>query len=100
MTTGLAEPIRWALEIGGKEWEDVRLSREDFAAVKPSKLCLQISYTSNVAVLVGGGAYDFAHLQVGKKQLPAMYPALLLILLYCTTTLLCVLHTRTAPKDI
>lgn len=34
---GVAEPIRWALEAGNIEWEDKRVSREDFAALKPSK---------------------------------------------------------------
>ena len=34
---GAAEPIRWALEQSGVEWEDKRLSREEFAALKPSE---------------------------------------------------------------
>lgn len=34
---GAAEPIRWALEQGGLEWEDKRLSREEFGALKPSE---------------------------------------------------------------
>lgn len=35
--TGIGEPIRWALEIGGQEWEDVRLSGEEIAAIKHSE---------------------------------------------------------------
>eukprot|EP00903_Cladosiphon_okamuranus_P011629 g10938.t1 len=34
--SGAAEPIRWALEQGGLEWTDTRLSREEFGAMKPS----------------------------------------------------------------
>ncbi|CAN0567115.1 unnamed protein product, partial [Ectocarpus sp. 12 AP-2014] len=34
---GAAEPIRWALEKGGLEWEDKRLTREEFGALKPSR---------------------------------------------------------------
>lgn len=34
---GVAEPIRWTLEVGGVEWEDRRLSREEFAELKPSE---------------------------------------------------------------
>ncbi|CAB1115929.1 unnamed protein product [Ectocarpus sp. CCAP 1310/34] len=33
---GAAEPIRWALEKGSLEWEDKRLTREEFGALKPS----------------------------------------------------------------
>ncbi|CAM9452571.1 unnamed protein product [Ectocarpus sp. 6 AP-2014] len=33
---GAAEPVRWALEKGGLEWEDKRLTREEFGALKPS----------------------------------------------------------------
>ncbi|CAM9889837.1 unnamed protein product, partial [Ectocarpus sp. 4 AP-2014] len=33
---GAAEPIRWALEKGGLEWEDKRLTREEFGELKPS----------------------------------------------------------------
>lgn len=34
---GAAEPIRWALAQSGLEWEDKRLSREEFGALKPSE---------------------------------------------------------------
>ena len=34
---GLAEGIRWALEQSGLEWEDKRLTREEFAVLKPSE---------------------------------------------------------------
>lgn len=34
---GAADPIRFALELAGLEWEDKRLSREEFNALKPSK---------------------------------------------------------------
>lgn len=34
---GAAEPIRWVLEQGGVEWEDKRLTREEFGALKPSE---------------------------------------------------------------
>lgn len=40
--TGAAEGIRWALEIAGVEWEDKRLSREEFMELKPCKLCTQM----------------------------------------------------------
>lgn len=33
-TQGLAEPIRWALELSGLDWEDKRLSFEEFSAIK------------------------------------------------------------------
>nr|ABR09273.1 glutathione S-transferase 3 [Laminaria digitata] len=33
---GAAEPIRWALEQSGQEWEDKRLTGEEFGVVKPS----------------------------------------------------------------
>eukprot|EP00904_Undaria_pinnatifida_P002388 jgi/Undpi1/1214/HiC_scaffold_107.g14128.m1 len=33
---GAAEAARWALELSGLEWEDKRLSPEEFAALKPS----------------------------------------------------------------
>lgn len=36
--SGAAEPIRWALEQGGLEWTDKRLTREEFGALKPSEL--------------------------------------------------------------
>lgn len=35
---GPAEAIRLALSISGEEWEDKRLSREAFMAIKPSEL--------------------------------------------------------------
>lgn len=35
--SGAAEPIRWALEQGGLEWTDKRLSKEEFGALKPSE---------------------------------------------------------------
>ncbi|CAM9388355.1 unnamed protein product, partial [Laminaria digitata] len=31
---GAAEPARWALELSGLEWEDKRLSREEFGVLK------------------------------------------------------------------
>ena len=34
---GAAEAARWALELSGLEWEDKRLSPEEFAALKPSE---------------------------------------------------------------
>lgn len=34
---GAAEPVRWALEQGGLEWTDKRLTREEFQALKPSE---------------------------------------------------------------
>lgn len=34
---GAADTIRFALELGGLEWEDRRLSQEEFAALKPSE---------------------------------------------------------------
>lgn len=34
---GPAEPIRLALAISGEEWEDKRLSRDEFAVLKPSE---------------------------------------------------------------
>lgn len=40
---GAAEPIRWALELANVEWEDKRLSREEFAALKPSEcMCFSL----------------------------------------------------------
>nr|WEU39138.1 glutathione S-transferase [Saccharina japonica] len=33
---GIAEEIRWALELSGLEWEDKRLTREEFGVLKPS----------------------------------------------------------------
>lgn len=33
--SGAAEPVRWAMELAGLEWTDRRLSKEDFAALKP-----------------------------------------------------------------
>ncbi|CAM9821375.1 unnamed protein product, partial [Laminaria digitata] len=33
---GAAEPVRWALEQSGLEWEDKRLTKEEFGALKPS----------------------------------------------------------------
>ncbi|CAM9364081.1 unnamed protein product [Laminaria digitata] len=33
---GAAESIRWALEQSGLEWDDKRLSEEEFIALKPS----------------------------------------------------------------
>lgn len=33
---GAAEPIRWALAQSGLEWEDKRLSREEFGELKPT----------------------------------------------------------------
>ena len=34
---GFAEGIRWALELSGLEWEDKRLTGEEFAVLKPSE---------------------------------------------------------------
>lgn len=34
---GVAQPIRWALEQSGQEWEDKRLTEEEFGVVKPSE---------------------------------------------------------------
>ena len=34
---GIAEAIRWALELSGLEWEDKRLAREEIGALKPSE---------------------------------------------------------------
>lgn len=34
---GTADMIRFALELGGLEWEDRRLSQDEFAALKPSE---------------------------------------------------------------
>lgn len=34
---GAAEPARWALEYSGMEWEDKRISREEFAVLKPGE---------------------------------------------------------------
>lgn len=34
---GSADAIRFALEIGGLDWEDKRLSREEFQELKPSE---------------------------------------------------------------
>lgn len=34
---GAAEPVRWALEQSGLEWEDKRLTRDEFGALKPSE---------------------------------------------------------------
>lgn len=36
-TTGAAEPIRWALELANLEWEDKRISREEFLRMKSSE---------------------------------------------------------------
>ncbi|CAM9614365.1 unnamed protein product, partial [Laminaria digitata] len=33
---GIAEAIRWALEQSGLEWEDKRLTGEEFGVLKPS----------------------------------------------------------------
>lgn len=33
---GAAEPIRWAMEQGGLEWIDNRLSKQEFGTLKPS----------------------------------------------------------------
>lgn len=34
----VAEQIRWALALSGLEWEDKRITMEEFGALKPSKL--------------------------------------------------------------
>lgn len=34
---GIAEPIRWALEQSGLQWEDKRLTAEEFGVLKPSE---------------------------------------------------------------
>lgn len=44
---GLAEPIRMALAVSGLEWEDKRLTREEFGALKPSEYVLDYSLYLN-----------------------------------------------------
>lgn len=40
---GAAESVRWALEQSGLEWEDKRISGEEFVALKPSECsCLEV----------------------------------------------------------
>lgn len=34
---GIAEPIRWALEQADLEWEDKRITKEEFDDLKPSE---------------------------------------------------------------
>lgn len=33
---GLAEPIRFVLAYGGQEYEDIRVSKDEWPAIKPS----------------------------------------------------------------
>ena len=40
---GSGEAIRWALLQSGLEWEDKRLSREQFGELKPSEQSCQVS---------------------------------------------------------
>lgn len=40
----MAEPIRYLLAYGGQEYEDVRVSDEEWTALKPSKYLYQISH--------------------------------------------------------
>lgn len=45
---GAAEPVRWVLEQGGLEWEDKRLTREEFGALKPSEFILSFWPITNL----------------------------------------------------
>lgn len=52
---GTAESVRWALEQSGLEWEDKRLSGEEFAALKPSEWkCASSPYLAHFSQHVSG----------------------------------------------
>ena len=50
---GAAEPVRWALEHSGLEWEDKRLTRDEFAALKPSECIACIPVDASIASASG-----------------------------------------------
>ena len=56
---GAAEPARWALALSGLEWEDRRLSREEFGVLKPSE-CLEIVMLHAPACTHGASARRLA----------------------------------------
>lgn len=77
---GLAEPIRWILAQSGLEWEDKRLSREEFDELKPTLPNGQVPVleidgyplpqSQAIALYVGriGGLYPTDYLEAAKCE--------------------------------
>ena len=62
---GAGEPIRWAMEQGGLEWTDKRVTREEFGALKPSEFLVRCGCSLRILGFACAGSVSVCRLQSG-----------------------------------